>query len=277
MYRAAVDEVVWVWNGRLWRNDPVSCNRDMTHDMQGIVCDLLDVAGPTTRTERLWCKCLLLWMCLESCHRFVEMTRSLLYGSSLFLGCLLGLAHADCFIRERSFSCKRCSTVSPSRRPSIMWSCKLFCMQASLQKLQVFTSSLKETRKSSKDSPGCCVLRWKFHHSTDSLMCPVTYFLMALITEATLPRSSVLRPRLLTMVIVSREKHNVKACTCFTAVSSPSPDRLMYDSHCVCQAEKSELRSICRSNLGRSPWRKTYDDRDMGDIWRTKCRGQQKT
>ena len=179
--------------------------------------------------------------------------------------------------RERSFSCKKCLTVSPSRRPSIIWSRKLFCVQASLQKLQVFTSSLKETRKSLKDSPGYCVLQRKFRRSTDSVMCPVTYFLMVLIMEATLPQSSVVRSRLLTMVRVSREKHNVKACTCFTAVSSPSPDRLMYDSHCICQAEKSEPRSICKSNLGRSPWRKTYNDRDMGDIWRTRWREQQNT
>ena len=47
---------------------------------------------------------------------------------------------------ERSFSCKRCLTVSPSRRPSMIWSHILFYMQASLRKLQVFTSSLKEMR-----------------------------------------------------------------------------------------------------------------------------------
>ena len=58
------------------------------------------------------------------------------------------------------------------------------------------------------------------------------------------------------MVRVFHEKFNIKACTYFTAGSLPSPDWLMHDSHCVCQAEKSEPRLICRFNLGRSPWQK---------------------
>ena len=97
-------------------------------------------------------------------------------------------------------------------------------------------------------------------------MCPTTYFLMALMMEATLLNSSVVRPRLLTMVRVSREKQSVKTWTCFSGDSPLSPERLMYDSHCVCHAEKSEPRSICKSNLGKSPCRKTFED--MGDIWR---------
>ena len=42
--------------------------------------------------------------------------------------------------------------MSPSRRPSIIWS----RTHSSEQKLQVLTSSRRDTRKSSKDSPGCC-------------------------------------------------------------------------------------------------------------------------
>ena len=78
---------------------------------------------------------------------------------------------------------------------------------------------------------------------------------MALMMEATLLNSSVVRPRLLTMVRVSREKQSVKAWTCFLGNSPLSPERLMimYDSHCVCHAEKSEPRLICKSNLGKSP------------------------
>jgi len=60
-----------------------------------------------------------------------------------------------------------------------------------------------------------------------------------------------------TMVIVSREKHSVKACTCFAAASLLSPERLIYDSHCACQAENSKPRSICKSSLRISPWQNT--------------------
>lgn len=61
---------------------------------------------------------------------------------------------------------------------------------------------------------------------------------------------------------------------CFIADCSLSLDRLIYDSHCVCLAEKSVLQLICRFNFWRSPWQNMYEDSDMDDIWRMKWREQ---
>ena len=52
---------------------------------------------------------------------------------------------------------RRSCTVSPSDNPSTIWSQIAFCRHSVLQKLHVFASSLIDMRKSSKDSPGCCL------------------------------------------------------------------------------------------------------------------------
>jgi len=53
-----------------------------------------------SRTKALWCKWLLR---LEGCNRVMKMTKSLLNGGSLFLGCLLCLTHVDCFVKCKIF------------------------------------------------------------------------------------------------------------------------------------------------------------------------------
>ena len=71
-------------------------------------------------------------------------------------------------------------------------------------------------------------------------------------------RSSSVRPRLLTIVSVSQEKHRVSACTLVAADLPLSPDRVAYEVHCAFHAVKSVPRSTCRSSLGRSLSLKTY-------------------
>ena len=123
--------------------------------------------------------------------------------------------------KVRSVSCKRCSVVSASNRPSIIWSRMFLLVQPLEQKLHVFTSSRRDTRKSSNASPTCCIRLRKFLRSTVSLTCPSTYRLMARMIDSTLLFSSSVNPRFRTIDNVSREKHNISACTCFCA-SSPA-------------------------------------------------------
>jgi hypothetical protein len=160
--------------------------------------------------------------------------------------------------RVRFFSLSKSSTVSPSARPEMIWSRIFFCVQASSQKLQVFASSRRETRKSSKVSPSCCVRDLKARLSTDSLICPLTYASMAVTISLTLFRCSSVRPKLSTMVSVSREKHRVSAWTCFSPSWVFKPDRLKYACHCFFQALKSVPLSTWRSSFGKSPCLKTY-------------------
>ena len=70
----------------------------------------------------------------------------------------------------RSFCCRRSSTVSPSRIPSMIWSRMFLWVQASEQKLQVFTSSRSVSKKSSKLSPGYWVRLRKLRRSMNSFM-----------------------------------------------------------------------------------------------------------
>ena len=71
-------------------------------------------------------------------------------------------------------------------------------------------------------------------------------------------RSSSVRPRLLTIISVSREKHKVSACTLVAADSPLSPDRVAYEVHCAFHAIKSVPWLTWRSSLGRSLSLKTY-------------------
>ena len=50
---------------------------------------------------------------------------------------------------------------------------RFFCTQSSVQKLQLLTSSHRDTRKSSNDSPGYWTLVRKFLRSTDGYGCDV--------------------------------------------------------------------------------------------------------
>ena len=155
--------------------------------------------------------------------------------------------------KVRSVSCRRCFVVSVSNRPLIIWSRMFFLVQPLEQKLHVFTSSRRDTRKSSNASPTCCVHLRKVLRSTISLTCPSTYRLMARMIDSMLLFSYSVNPRFCTIDNVSWEKHNVSACTCFCASLLARPDRLMYESHCSFHAAKSVPRSTCGSNFGRSP------------------------
>ena len=120
------------------------------------------------------------------------------------------------FSRVSADSLSSTSTVSPSNKPSTIWSLMLFCVHSEEQKLHVFASSRKLTKKSSKASP-CCCFRWrKRRRSTDSLIWPSTYWLIAFTMCVTLPRWSSDRPRFSTIVTVSLEKQSVSACTCLS-------------------------------------------------------------
>ena len=106
----------------------------------------------------------------------------------------------------KSFSLTRSSNVSLSSRPSIIWSLMFFCVHWLLQMLLVLASSCTDTKKLSNVSPGCCVRRWKFLHSTDSLIWPSTYIWMAETTSLALPLCVSVNPRTSTIVTVSHKK-----------------------------------------------------------------------
>ena len=88
----------------------------------------------------------------------------------------------------------------PSASPAMIWSRVFFCVQSSLQNLQVFASSLGETTKSSNISPSCCTRDVKACRSTDSLICPLTYASMAVIISLALLRCASVSPKFSTMV-----------------------------------------------------------------------------
>ena len=133
--------------------------------------------------------------------------------------------------RERFLSFSRSSTMSPSTRPAMIWSRMFFWVHASEQKLQVLASSRRDTRKSSNVSPSCWTRLRNLRRSTDSLICPCMYRSMAAMISVVFRSCSVVRPRLSTIVTVSREKHSVRAWTCLAFDWLSSPDRLKYASH----------------------------------------------
>ena len=96
-------------------------------------------------------------------------------------------------------TCKWCSTVSLS---SMVMNVHFSVCKTSFSKKQGNSVLI--------ESPGCYVLQWKSHYFTDSLMCPAMHFVMVLMIEVTLLWSLVVRLRLLTIVRISREKHNIK-------------------------------------------------------------------
>ena len=141
----------------------------------------------------------------------------------------------------------------------MIWSWSAFWTQSLLQKLHVFASSRRDTIKSSKVSPGCCVRLRRFRLSMVSLTRPWTWRFRAAMICAWSFFSPVVRPRLSTTLSVSLEKQSWKACTCFAADSLPRPDKERYASHCWCHAWKSVPLSVSRSSLRRSLVRNTYD------------------
>jgi len=120
----------------------------------------------------------------------------------------------------------KCSTVSWSSILSMTWSLMLFCVQALEQKLQVFVSSLRATRKSSKLSPGYCLWLCKLRRSTDSLIWPSMCRLIACMIALESFRCSSDRLRLFTMERVSLDKHNVNTCTLVSADSPANPNNM---------------------------------------------------
>jgi len=65
----------------------------------------------------------------------------------LAASCALHIVMIASSVRSGCF--KRCSMSSPSREPTMIWSCMLFCVHCSRQKLHVLSSSRQETKKSS--------------------------------------------------------------------------------------------------------------------------------
>ena len=122
----------------------------------------------------------------------------------------------------RDNSCK-CSMVSLSSNPSLIWSLIFFCTHKRLQKLHVFVISLRATKKSSKLSPGCCVRPRRLRRSMNLLIGPSMWCLIACIMVSTLFLCSSDNSRLLllTIMIVSLDKHRVSTCS-FVAASSPA-------------------------------------------------------
>ena len=74
----------------------------------------------------------------------------------------------------RSLVWRRSCTVSPSDDPSIIGLRTAFLQAFCVTEIVCLASSLRHTRKSSKDSPGCCLRGRGFLHSTISLICTST-------------------------------------------------------------------------------------------------------
>jgi len=148
----------------------------------------------------------------------------------------------------------RCSTVSLSSSPSIIWSLVFFRIHWLIQKLQVFVNSLRATKKSSKVSPGCCVQLCRFRHSTDSLIWQTMCRLSVLIMASTSFLCSSDKPRLLTIARVSLNKHKVSTCTCGSFTGQSYSKNIHYAIH----ASKSAPRYTWISSLGRSNCLKTF-------------------
>ena len=108
----------------------------------------------------------------------------------------------------------------------MIWCLMFLMVLSSEQKLQVLVSSLNDTKKSSKHSAGCCVHWCSFQHSIVSLMRPSLWGFIAVIMGSMSRFCSWVRPRFSTIVIVSREKHNVSAFTFVAAFSVEKPDKL---------------------------------------------------
>ena len=139
---------------------------------------------------------------------------------TVILDCTALLFAASCalhviMVASSVSSCCRskCSTVSLSISPSIIWSLMLFCADWSKQKLHVLVSSLRATRKSSKLSPVCCLRLLRLRRSTDSLIWPSMWHFIARMIVSTSCLCSTDRPRLLTIARVSLDKHKVSTCT----------------------------------------------------------------
>ena len=151
-------------------------------------------------------------------------TDSVLF-SCIDLHCFLAASCARHMVmalsRDNSCCWSKYSTVSLSSNPSMIWSLTFFCTHKGLQKLHIFVISLRATKKSSKLSPGCCVRLRRLRRSTDSLIWPSMCHLIACIMVSTLFLCSSDSPRLLTMAMVSLDKHRVSTCT-FVAASSPA-------------------------------------------------------
>ena len=129
---------------------------------------------------------------------------------------------------SRVSSCCRskCSMVSLSISPSIIWSLMFFFAHWSEQKLHVFVSSLRATKKSSKLSPVCCLRLLQLQCSTDSSSWPSMWCLIARMIVSTSFLCSTDRPRLLTIARVFLDKHKVSACTFVSVSSLASPDNV---------------------------------------------------
>lgn len=164
--------------------------------------------------------CLCCWMARTADRLSSCIARHCFFAAS----CALHIAMAA----SRVSSCCRskCSTVSLSFSPSIIWSLMFLCAHWSEQKLHVFVSSLRATKKSSKLSPVCCLRLLKLRRSTDSLTWPSMWRLIARMIASTSFLCSSDRPRLLTIARVSLDKHKVNTCTLVSAPSSASPDRV---------------------------------------------------
>ena len=181
-----------------------------------------------------------------------------MFGSwtDIFEQCLLPASRLRHFVivvvRVWLVICSKSSTVSPSLRPSIIWSRIFFQAQSSEQNLHILTNSLKAIRKSLNVSPCCCTQRRKFLRSTISLMWPSTYHSMASIISWVSFSCPSVSPRFWTTAAVSCEKHNISAFTCLD-YSSASPKRVQYDSHWIHHAVKSVSLSTYKSSFGKSP------------------------
>ena len=128
----------------------------------------------------------------------------------------------------------------------------LSCIQLSEQNLNVFANSLSDIKNSSNDSFGCCILCQKLRCSTVSFKCPSTYLcIVSIICIASFILAS-LSLRFCTIATVSLERHSVNTHTCLAVSLLPSPKRLQYASHYVCQASKSVPLLTWRLSFRRS-------------------------
>ena len=119
------------------------------------------------------------WLCCLIVRTVPAMWSLISLRCFLATSCALHRVMAASSVRSSCFS--SCSTVSISVFPLMIWSCMFFCVHRSEQKLHVLANLQRVTKKSLKLIPSCCMWQCRLCRSTDSLIWPSIWRLIAVV------------------------------------------------------------------------------------------------
>ena len=137
----------------LWQDVRYVCTGGTSHCRQGIVSvllggNVLHILGDPVVLS-----------CLHGCRRVATVSVVSPVISAHWYLAASWAWHLDMVVvSDRSFLWRRASTVSPSRRPAMIWYRRFFWQHSSTQKLHVLASSLRPQRSHRKTRPvAACV------------------------------------------------------------------------------------------------------------------------